>query len=451
MHLKKYTDAIDCFSKSIKEEELSGSFGGRGESYYFLGAYYKALEDFEKAKKLNKGEGYTYWLAMTNLALRDYSKAVNIFGKNPHLGVSISNHESGIRINQVRKNGPAMHAGLQENDIILTMNGIKHKDVSGFITQVSGFAYGSEVPFIIERDGLKYKGTFWAGLASDLEKKYENLPKLVLIDSNPEKVVATKDKPEKTTEKPEIITEKPVRLKASFGEYYALVIGNNNYKYIPKLKTAINDAKSIADLLKNKYGFNVQLVTDAGRSDVLAALNNYRKSLTKNDNLFIFYAGHGWLDQQADRGYWLPVDAEQDSNINWISNASITDAIRAIQAKHIMLVADSCYSGKLTRGINLTSRDPGYIEKLINKKSRTVLTSGGLEPVDDSGGGDHSVFTNSFLNVLTENEDVLDGHLLFSRIRRPILLNSDQTPEYSDIRKVGHDGGDFLFIPKNMK
>ena len=51
-----------------------------------------------------------------------------------------------------------------------------------------------------------------------------------------------------------------------------------------------------------------------------------------------------------------------------------------------------------------------------------------------------------FLDALNENEGVMDGTLLFSKIRRTVMPNSDQTPEYSDIRKYGHDGGDFLFV-----
>lgn len=65
--------------------------------------------------------------------------------------------------------------------------------------------------------------------------------------------------------------------------------------------------------------------------------------------------------------------------------------------------------------------------------------------------GSHSVFASAFLDALSKNcqgrsETVLDGTQLFSNIRRPVMLNSDQTPEYSDIREAGHDGGDFLFV-----
>jgi ankyrin repeat protein len=235
-------------------------------------------------------------------------------------------------------------------------------------------------------------------------------------------------------------------LNISTGVYHALIIGNNNYINLPKLKTAQFDAKSVSNTLKTKYDFKVKLLLDATRASILRSLTTYRKTLSKRDNLLIYYAGHGWLDKDVDRGYWLPVDADEDDNVNWISNVTITDAIRGMQAKHVMLVADSCYSGKLTRGLNISIRKTGYLQRLAIKKARTVLTSGGLEPVMDSGGGKNSVFAKAFINALKDNNSILDGHTLFSVIRRPVILNSDQTPEYGDIRKAGHDGGDFLFI-----
>jgi len=75
------------------------------------------------------------------------------------------------------------------------------------------------------------------------------------------------------------------------------------------------------------------------------------------------------------------------------------------------------------------------------------MASGGLEPVADEGGkGRHSVFATALMEALNSNQGVLDATRLFSQIRRPVMLNTDQTPEYSDIRKAGHDGGDFLFV-----
>lgn len=75
-----------------------------------------------------------------------------------------------------------------------------------------------------------------------------------------------------------------------------------------------------------------------------------------------------------------------------------------------------------------------------------VLTSGGMEPVLDGGGDGHSVFTREFLRVLAEADQIVEGASLFRSLRRPVMVNSNQTPEYGDIRLSGHDGGDFLFV-----
>ncbi len=232
-----------------------------------------------------------------------------------------------------------------------------------------------------------------------------------------------------------------------FGEYNALVIGINDYKHLPKLKTAVNDAKAISRLLENNYGFKVQLLINPGRTEIISSFSKLRRTMSRNDNLLIYYAGHGWLDKQAQEGYWLPVDASQDNEVNWVSNSTITSSIRALTAKHIMVIADSCYSGKLSRGIHIKHKSPNYLTRMSNKTTRVVLASGGLEPVEDSGGKDnHSVFATALISTLKANKSVIDGTDLFSQIKRPVMVNSDQTPEYGDIRKTGHDGGDFLFV-----
>ena len=240
--------------------------------------------------------------------------------------------------------------------------------------------------------------------------------------------------------------EQPSVPDLEYGEYFALVIGNNHYEHLDKLSTAINDAKSIAGLLRSEYGFKVDLLTDAKRDDVVSALSRLRKVVSSNDNLLIYYAGHGWLDTEMDEGFWLPVDANEDDQVNWIANATITRSVRAIKAKHVMVVADSCFSGTLTRGVDAKVRKPDYIDQMINKKARVVLTSGGLEPVSDTGGGNHSVFAKSFIQILNQNPGVLDGHQFYSTLRKKVMLNADQSPEYGEMRKTGHDGGDFLFV-----
>ncbi|MFH1982831.1 MAG: caspase family protein [Pseudomonadota bacterium] len=234
---------------------------------------------------------------------------------------------------------------------------------------------------------------------------------------------------------------------ASFGRYFALVIGNNQYRSLPPLKSALNDARTLSGVLADGYGFIVTLLENASRSDVLNALSRYRRELDANDNLLVFYAGHGWLDKAGDEGYWLPVDADMSSEVNWISNATVTTALKAMKAKHVLVIADSCYAGKLVRGVTPVIKTPDHIAKLAKLRARVVMTSGGVEPVLDSGGkGDHSVFTAALLQALTDNRDVLQALELFHEIQRPVMVNADQTPQYADIRNADHEGGDFLFI-----
>ncbi len=225
-----------------------------------------------------------------------------------------------------------------------------------------------------------------------------------------------------------------------FGAYHALVIGNNDYRDLTDLETAKGDAEAVADLLAERYGFEVEVLTDATRYDIISALGALRAALTETDNLLIYYAGHGELDVDSDEGYWLPVDAERDNVANWLSNATITSQIKAMRAKHVMVVADSCYSGKLTRGAETAVKTGGersaWLTRMAARRSRTALTSGG-----------HSVFAKAFLETLGSNTRVLDGQSLFDAIKRPIVINADQTPDYADVRMPGHDGGDFLFVP----
>ncbi len=240
-----------------------------------------------------------------------------------------------------------------------------------------------------------------------------------------------------------------------FGRYHALVIGNNKYQHLSDLKTAVNDANDLALILERDYEYSVTRLLNATRADILESLVKLRETLTPADNLLIYYAGHGYLDEIVDQGYWLPVDAEESVPTNWVSMTTVTGMLKAIRAKHVMVVADSCYSGTLVRAAQVglkTSKDKrAWIERMLTKRARVALVSGGLEPVVDSGGdGRHSAFATAFLGVLGDNDGVMDGQAVFDAIKRPLALRADQTPRYSDIRKADHGGGEFLFVKRRV-
>jgi len=236
----------------------------------------------------------------------------------------------------------------------------------------------------------------------------------------------------------------PLVPNLDYGRYHALVIGNQDYQYIDDLRTTRYDAESVSQMLRRDYGFDVTTINDATRIDTLLALENLQETVGLNDNVLIYYAGHGWLDKNVDEGFWLPVDAKENSKVNWIPNADIIRSVGGMQAKHVLVVADSCFSGTLLRGLNLKKRTPNYISRIVKQKARVAMTSGGNEPVTDVGGGRNSAFASAFLALLEENTGVLDGHTMFATLKRRVMINTEQTPQYGDMR--GHDGGDFLFV-----
>ncbi len=248
-----------------------------------------------------------------------------------------------------------------------------------------------------------------------------------------------------------------------FGKYFALVVGNDHYQHWPHLVNGVTDATSVATLLHERYGFQVTLLKDATHQQILKALNEFRKTLTEKDNLLIYYAGHGHVEQGIDRGYWIPVDGEVADNTHWILLPNVTDLLQLMAAKHVMIVADSCFGGKLTRN-SLAQLRPGLsddarvslLKTLAQKRVRTAMTSGGVKPVLDAGGSGHSVFAEAFLGVLEENATVLEAERLFWAVRTRVVsasqkLNAEQIPTYDPIHMAGHESlGDFIFVPQAL-
>lgn len=243
-----------------------------------------------------------------------------------------------------------------------------------------------------------------------------------------------------------------------FGNYHALIIGNNNFSKLSNLKTAENDAITVERVLREKYGFKTNLVLNGNRYDILSALNKMRETLTEKDNLLIYYAGHG--EVANDTGYWLPVDAEPDNDANWIANATITKYVETINAKHVIVIADSCFSGTLSRtslsrlskGLTAEQKARWY-ETIASSKVRTVFTSGGVAPVLDSvGESRHSIFSAAFIDELQSSSSaVVSTYQLFLKVQERVKqqaarLGVDQNPQYSPMKFAGHESGEFLFI-----
>jgi len=231
--------------------------------------------------------------------------------------------------------------------------------------------------------------------------------------------------------------------------YYGLIIGINNYrdKEIQDLDNPIKDAERLYQTLIDNYQFkneNIKLVKDATRAELIRSLDELAGKVTENDNLVIFYAGHGWWDAEAANGYWLPSDAEKDVKTNWFRNSTLVDYLKEINTRHTLLIADACFGGSIFKTRSAFGDKEKAYERLYELPSRKAMTSGTLTEVPD-----RSSFTKYLIRRLEENKDTyLSSEQLFSSFRLAVINNSDAIPQYGEIEKVGDEGGDFIFLRK---
>ncbi len=232
-------------------------------------------------------------------------------------------------------------------------------------------------------------------------------------------------------------------------KYYGFIIGVNNYEdpTILPLDNAISDAEKLYEILTSEYVFekeNVKFIKNANRRDIINSLDKFAEIVTPKDNILIFYAGHGWWDEDANIGYWLPSDARQNSKADWFRNSTLVDYLKAIQSKHTLLITDACFGGSIFKSRKAFPEAEKAIQKLYELPSRKAMTSGQLTEVPD-----RSYFIRFLCERLTDNtEKYLSSEQLFSSIRMAVINNSDAIPEYGEIRNVGDQGGDFIFIRK---
>jgi hypothetical protein len=246
-----------------------------------------------------------------------------------------------------------------------------------------------------------------------------------------------------------------------FGRFYALVIGINDYKQLPPLQTSVNDAKAVDEMLRTRYGYQTRLLINASRHQIMTAFDDLRRELTEKDNLLIYYAGHGEIDKSDQSAYWLPSDAEQANTATWLSSHNVAQHLGILPTKHILIIADSCYSGTMTKtSIAHLPEDASdkkrkkWLKLMINRKGRTIMTSGSVKPIPDSGDSSHSVFANALLKALDDNTGLLEDYELYGIVSGKVKQSASQivfqqSPQYSAMQYAGHEGSPFFFVPRS--
>ncbi len=234
------------------------------------------------------------------------------------------------------------------------------------------------------------------------------------------------------------------------GRQYAVLIAVDKYQTWMALRNPVEDAKAIKDILVRKYFITdfIELYNqDATKAGIIKLFNKLINDIKPEDSVLIFYAGHGYLDKSSNTGFWIPVDGGTDiyQQANWLPNAQIRGFISNMLARHVALIADSCFSGDIlnpTRGLAPTITSE-YFKNAYARISRQVLTSGASESVPDE-----SQFTRQLKLALEGNTSpYLDPLMLYNQIRLGV---TQTTPLFGDLKDSGHqEGSSFLLFLKS--
>ncbi len=235
---------------------------------------------------------------------------------------------------------------------------------------------------------------------------------------------------------------------------YALIFATDKYDNWPDLVNPILDGRTVANELKTAYGFKVDLVENPTQEQVLLKLREYaEKKYEQMDQLFIFFAGHGFYDDTFKEGFVvtkesLPSDPGRSS---YLAHSRIRSAINNNPCEHIFLVMDVCFGGTFdedvaSRNIDDVYGEPSQSEIIIRKlqfRTRKYLTSGGKEYVSDGVAGRHSPFAKQFIEAL-QSRGGNDGILTLNELMT-YLEKLRTAPQFG---KFGSDkqGSEFVFV-----
>jgi len=231
---------------------------------------------------------------------------------------------------------------------------------------------------------------------------------------------------------------------------YILTIAIDDYSdsNFPTLNNAKLDTENIENILLDNYGFDLveDSITDknATREKIINTLASLSGILNEYDNLIIYYAGHGIINSR-NKGYWVPYDAKHDSIATYITNSNIIELIESIEAKHLFLVSDSCFSGSfITKSRSV--EPSGAYKKLNEKSSRWILTSGRLEKVTDGVPLKGSPFANSFYDYLNNNKEAYFSlSELGLYVRKETSAKTNQQPICAHLSFHNNEGGEMVF------
>ncbi|HEY0731817.1 MAG TPA: caspase family protein, partial [Chitinophagaceae bacterium] len=241
------------------------------------------------------------------------------------------------------------------------------------------------------------------------------------------------------------------------GKRYGLFIATDEYQDSKwtALKNPVYDARELRKELEDNYGFDIKLLENPTRKEIMSVLNEYsKKEFNKNDQLVLLFAGHGFYDVNGNEGYLVTKDSryvDMDFESSYISFTSLVRSIKNFKAQHMLMLADACHAGAICEN-SLTRGGEGLYDKLSHERriqnhlenpNRIIITSGRKnEKVYDGTEGKNSPFMAAVLQALRGSEarsGALSYHQLMEYIRQM------QKTEATVGRLFISDNDDFLF------
>jgi hypothetical protein len=273
-----------------------------------------------------------------------------------------------------------------------------------------------------------------------------------------------------------------------FRKSHSVVIGIDEYRHdIPALRTAVNDARRVAEVLETNFGYTVRLLTEDVTLERLRPLFGevLQRDVEADDRLLVYFAGHGIaLDgDEGPAGYLVPQDARREDRGTFLPMTELSAYLERLPCRHLLLVLDCCFAGAFRWS---STRDLGALPDVIHRErfdrfirdpAWQVLTSashdqkaldvlGGETIGVRDGGGPclvHSPFAAGFLRALQGEADLIprstngrpggDGVItateLYLYLRECVETGSEavghrQTPGFWPLRK--HDKGEFIHL-----
>jgi formylglycine-generating enzyme required for sulfatase activity len=236
------------------------------------------------------------------------------------------------------------------------------------------------------------------------------------------------------------------------GKDYALFFAvddyasNDNFANLPD---PIVSAQKLARELREMYGFEAEIVRNPSKDEVYAKLQTYRqRSFGKDDQLLVFFSGHGDFDDFEVKGYFIPHAGPR------IDLPTLGNIVTKIPCEHILLAIDACYSGtidnriafkgKFSRpGVTLASERSRLVERKLRNPSRLLLTSGAKQRTPS--GNDGSPFAKGFLRTLRSAYGSSDGLVTYEDLLAK-LERVSPLPHHGQL--MGHEEGSFVFVAK---